>query len=286
MKILTEKVSTFKKKFVFSKEFNTTNRLLLRNNINTICHSARCPNINECFSKKKLTFLILGDTCTRHCDFCNVKKGKPKPVDKKENQRIIEIIKTLQLKYIVITSVTRDDLSDQGCSVYLDIINDIKAELPDLKIEVLIPDFKGDLALLKNMAYSNVDIIGHNIETINRLYPIIRPMVNFNCSLDVLRKLKEINPTKLIKTGFMVGLGEDLDEIKHLLKEIYENKVDIVTIGQYFQPSLKNYQVEKYYSDEEFKLIYNYAKEIGFSYVSSGRFVRSSYYAEEILTLQ
>ena len=270
-------ISKYKKKIRFSKEFNFINNLLKSSRINTICHSAMCPNIDECFSKKKLTFLILGDTCTRNCGFCNVKSGIPGQVDEDESRRICGIVKKLNLRHVIITSVTRDDISDGGCSVFLEIIERLKHKNSEIKVEILIPDFKNNKESLKNIAVSKADVIGHNIETIEKFYPEIRHKADFKTSLNILKYLKEINPLKLIKSGFMVGLGEDMKEIKELLNILYEHNIDIATIGQYFQPSRKNIPVKKIYSDEEFEEIQNYGRKLGFKFINSGRFVRSSY---------
>ncbi|MCK4776965.1 MAG: lipoyl synthase, partial [Actinomycetia bacterium] len=242
-----------------------------------------CPNIGECFFNKKLTFLILGDICTRNCSFCNVKTGVPEEMDSDEPKRIASVVKELKLEYVVITSVTRDDLADGGCSVFLEVIEQLKQLNQEIKIEVLIPDFKEDRESLKKIALSDVDVIGHNIETIERLYPEIRPMADFNNSLNVLRYIKETAPSqKKIKSGFMVGFGEDIEEIKKLLHILFTQHVDIVTVGQYFQPSLINVPVKRIYTDEEFNEIKDSGKRTGFKYISSGRFVRSSYYAEDV----
>lgn len=280
-KILTG-ISKFKKKIRFSREFGIINKLIKSSNVNTICHKAMCPNIEECFKKRKLTFLIMGDICTRNCGFCNVKTGIPERIDKEEPQRICGIVKELNLKYVVITSVTRDDLDDGGCSVFLDTIERLKQMNPGIKTEILIPDFKNNRESLEKIALSGADVIGHNIETVEELYPEIRPEADFKISLKILKSLKEINSGKIIKSGFMVGLGEEMRDIHELLNILYENNVDVVTVGQYFQPSLSNIPVKKMYSDEEFRDIENYGKKIGYKYISSGRFVRSSYYAEEI----
>ncbi len=279
-KILRE-ISNYKKKIHYSKEFNAVNRLLKSNHINTICHSGRCPNIGECFFKKKLTFMILGNVCTRNCRFCNVKKGTPDKLDKEEPKRIIKIVKELKLKYVVITSVTRDDLADGGCSVFLELIDRLKQSVPDIKVEILIPDFNGNRDGLFKLAFSDVDVIAHNIETIKPLYPFTGRQ-NFNISLNILHYLKSVNPELLIKSGFMVGLGESMSNIKELFIYLYKHYIDIVTAGQYFQPSHQHIPVKKYYADEEFKLIEDYGRKIGFKYISAGRFMRSSYYAEEV----
>lgn len=280
-KILRE-ISNYKKKIHYSNEFNAVNRLLKSNHINTICHSARCPNIGECFFKKKLTFMILGNVCTRNCRFCNVKKEIPDELDKDEPKRITRVVKDLKLKYVVITSVTRDDLGDGGCSVFLELIDRLKQSMPGIKIEILIPDFNGNRDCLFQLAFSDVDVIAHNIETVKPLYAFIRPQGDFKESLNILNYLKGVNPDLLTKSGFMVGLGESMSNIKKLLIYLYKHYVDIVTVGQYFQPSRENIPVKKYYTDEDFELIENYGRKIEFKYISAGRFMRSSYYAEEV----
>lgn len=275
-------ISKYKKKVKYSSSFYKVNNLLKANRINTICHGARCPNIGECFLKKKLTFMILGNTCTRGCSFCNVKKGRAPLPDKDEPVRIRKVVEQLKLKYVVITSVTRDDLPDGGCSVYDELVSLLKETDPGIKVELLIPDFNGNTDALQMICQSNAEVIGHNIETVERLFPVIRPKADFRRSLSILRQIKEIAPLKLTKSGFMVGLGESFTEIEELLSQLFEQKVDIITVGQYFQPSLQNVPVKKMYTDDEFQAIKEKAKETGFKHISAGRFVRSSYYAEEV----
>lgn len=275
-------ISKYKKKVKFSTEFNKISKLLRSQHINTICHSARCPNIGECYSKRRLTFMILGDKCTRNCLFCNVHHDQPDLIDDQEAEKIVNIALKLNLKYSVITSVTRDDLDDGGCSVFLNVIDELKDNVPDSKVEVLIPDFNNDIKYIKRIACSRADVIAHNIETIERLYSSIRPLSDFQRSLSVLKNLKIESPFKIIKSGFMVGLGESVEEIADLLKLLYQNNVDVITIGQYFQPSNNNVPVKKIYSDEEFDMLKNMGKNMGFAFVFSGRFVRSSYSAEEV----
>ncbi len=275
-------ISKYKKKIIYSNEFNSINRLLKSNKINTVCHSARCPNIGECFSKKKLTFMILGDVCTRNCKFCNVKTGRPDPVDKDEIKRINNIVKELELKYIVITSVTRDDLEDGGASHFINLVEELKNTISNIKIEILIPDFNNNRIYLDKIADADADVIAHNIETVEDVFSNVRPQADYKRSLEILKYLKKRTPDKIIKSGFMVGLGEDIHDIHNLLDQLLECGIDVVTAGQYFQPAHNNIKVMKMYSDEEFVSIKEYAKSIGFKYVSAGRFVRSSYYAEEV----
>ncbi len=268
--------SSFKKKIQFTSKFSEVERFLNQYKIDTICYSARCPNRVECFIQKKMTFMIMGEICTRNCKFCNVKKGIPRRLDWTVPERIKKIIKNFDLRYIIITSVTRDDLDDGGAEYFAFTVKNIKKDFPHIKIEILIPDFAGKERSLEKVVFSGADIVGHNIETIPRLYPEVRPMANFERSLFVLKQLKSLNPHLITKSGFMVGLGESIKEIQELLYILRDNGVDAVTIGQYFQPSKGNLPVKKYVQDEEFKLYEKWSKRIGFRYILSGRYVRSS----------
>ncbi len=277
----------YKKKIKFTSEFHKVYKLLKDKKVSTVCHSARCPNITECFHQKKITFMILGEICTRHCKYCNISPGKPSPPDINENNRIIEIIKKLQLRYVIITSVTRDDIDGYGSFQYIDLINKIKKNFKNIKIELLIPDFNGNEEILENIAKSSVNVIGHNIETIPSLWNIIRPLSNFNTTIDVLKILNKLKNkfNFILKSGFMVGLGEKEKEIINLMKELKDIGVDVITIGPYFQPSKKHYPVKKIYSDSEFFRLKEIGLKIGFKYVMAGRFVRSSYFAENYYDL-
>lgn len=256
----------------YSKEFFTTKGILNRFNLNTVCQEAACPNIGECWGRKEATFIILGKNCTRNCRFCNVSCNPPDPVDEEEPLRIGQAVKCLSLDYVTITSVTRDDLSDGGIGHFIKTVRTIKSFCPSVIIEVLIPDINvsGELA-------DEVDVIGHNIEMAERLYPVVRPQADYRRSLFILRKYSEI----LTKSAIMVGLGEDWDEIIGALEDLKDVGVDIVHIGQYLKPSERHFPVSKYYTPEEFTEIGEIARGLGFKAVMSGPLVRSSYRAKE-----
>ena len=267
-----------KKKFPHSSKFNKTYNLIKNNRLNTVCESSKCPNRVECFSQGNATFLILGDICTRNCKFCNISYGVPLEVDEDEPRRILDAVLRLKLSYVVITSVTRDDLEDYGALEFVRVIRELRKIL-GLKIEVLTPDFEGDIDLIKEVINESPDVFGHNIETVSRLYELVRPHSNYTTSLEVLRIVKEIKPTLLTKSGFMLGLGETKEEVEELLFHLKRVKCDIVTIGQYLRPSKNNIEVKRFVSPEEFKEIESDAKKMGFKFVLSGPFVRSSFNA-------
>ncbi|SHJ43188.1 lipoic acid synthetase [Hathewaya proteolytica DSM 3090] len=250
--------------------------------LNTICDEANCPNRMECFNKKTATFMILGKNCTRNCTFCNVTKRVPELVNKEEPHNVAMAVKKLKLRHIVITSVTRDDLEDGGAQQFAKVVEEIRALNKSTRIEVLIPDFKGDDKAIETVINSKPDIIGHNIETSHVLYSTVRPMAVYERALYVLRKTKEMAPNILTKSGFMLGLGETEENVLELLKDLKDNKCDIVTIGQYLQPSPAHHAVIEYVHPEVFKKYENMAREMGFKYVFSGPLVRSSYHAEEV----
>lgn len=249
---------------------------------NSICQEARCPNRSECFTKGVLTFMILGITCTRNCAFCSVTHGIPKPPNKNEAYSILSAIEKLNLKFVVLTSPNRDDLDDGGAGHYAYIVNEIKKKYPSVKVEVLIPDFQGDEESLKTVIHSNPDVINHNMETISGLYYKARKGSVYKRSLEVLKKTKELAPHILTKSGLMVGLGENEDQLIQAFKDISNSNVDILTLGQYLKPDKNNLDVERYYTPEEFDQLKNHALEFGFKYVFSGPLVRSSYLAEHI----
>lgn len=267
---------------------------LRRRNLHTVCESARCPNIGECFSKPTATFMILGDVCTRQCGFCSVEKtafsshlageggarGKSLPVDPHEPENIAVTVKELGLKHVVITSVTRDDLADSGAMQFALTIKAVRDSIPSLSIEVLTPDFKGDEQCLKIVLDERPDIFNHNIETVPSLYAKVRPQADYRQSLRVIATAKSMAANVITKSGLMVGLGETNSEIKSVLKDLLNAGCDAVTIGQYLRPSTKNLEVQEYVPLEVFKEYEEYGREIGFKYVYSGPFVRSSYNAE------
>lgn len=248
-------------------------------NLHTVCQSARCPNIGECWANRTATFMILGNVCTRNCRFCAVITGTPAPLDLGEPERVAKAVQKLKLKHAVITSVTRDDLEDGGSKIFVKTILQIRDIHPSCSIEILIPDFKGNKRALAKVIDARPDILDHNLEVIPRLYPKVRNQAIFERSLGILKLSKE---KKLVtKTGFMIGLGESIDEIKELIDLLAEVKIDILTIGQYLQPSRHHVLVEKFYHPNEFAMLKLYAEQRGFGLVESGPLVRSSYHAAE-----
>jgi len=279
-----KKPSWLKIKLPAGDEFAEVFKLLKKYNLSTVCQEARCPNINECWAKKSATIMILGKICTRACRFCAVASGDPGGVvDSEEPEHVAEVVKKLGLKYVVVTSVDRDDLEDFGSNHYARTIKCIKEKNPQIKVEALIPDFSGREEYLKNVTESAPFVIGHNIETVRRLTPYIRDRrCSYEGSLTVLRTIKKLNDSILTKSGFMLGLGEKRSEIIETLKELKESGVDIITIGQYLQPTKKHHYVQKYYTPEEFDEFKKIGEELGVKYVISGPLVRSSYHAAEI----
>jgi lipoic acid synthetase len=257
---------------------------LLRNSkLHTICEEAKCPNIAECFGCGTAVFLILGDICTRNCKYCNVRHGEPVSLNSDEPKDVAESVKKLILKYVVITSVTRDDLEDGGASVFHNTVNEIKNLNKNCKIEVLIPDFKGEIESLKKVIDSKPDVINHNIEVVEKLFPEIRPEGNYETSLKLLENIKRINQNVKTKSGFMVGIGENKDQILKTMKDLKDVNVDFLTIGQYLQPTKEHAEIKKYYTPEEFEELRKIGLEMGFQHVESGPLVRSSYHAERAI---
>ncbi len=256
-------------------------KLLRRLGLNTVCSEAKCPNLGECFNRRTATFMILGSHCTRNCRFCNVQDGLVDRVDMTEPVKIASAVKELGLRYVVITSVTRDDLPDGGAGHFAEVIHALKDLDQELIIEVLIPDFKGDLECLMKVIEARPDVINHNIETIERLYPKVRSMALYERSLEVLKNIKEYGKGIISKSGFMLGLGESDDEVISLMKDLKAAKCDILTIGQYLQPSIAHYPVQAYIKPEVFDRYKSIGLEMGFRGVASGPLVRSSYFADE-----
>ena len=277
-----KKPSWLKVKAPTSKTYFETLDIVKEHNLVTVCQEAACPNIGECWSKKHATFMILGDTCTRACAFCNVKTGKPSgPPDPLEPLNVAKSVHKLGLKHVVVTSVDRDDLKDGGAQHFIDTIKYIRELSPLTTIEILTPDF-----LRKNKNYIDIanvkpDVFNHNVETVPRLYKQIRPGSNYNESLKLLFEVKNHDPSIFTKSGIMVGLGEDLDEIKLVLKDIKKSKIDFITIGQYLQPSIHHEKVHKFYSPNEFSYFYDFCVSLGFKMISSSAMTRSSYHADE-----
>ncbi len=253
--------------------------------LHSVCQEANCPNISECFSRGEATFLILGKTCTRGCMFCNVDKGIPLAPDEEEPKRVVQAVARLKLKHIVITSVTRDDLSDGGAEIYARTVFNIRQQLKKEKvtIEVLIPDFKGKEEAIKIVVGAKPDIIGHNIETVPRLYKDLRQGADYFRTLTLLEKVKDFNPQIYTKSSLMLGLGENEEEILNVFSQLRQVDCDFLSIGQYLAPSLQHYPVKKYYHPQEFIYYRDRAKAMGFLHVVSGPYVRSSYRAGEYL---
>jgi len=257
---------------------------LLRNTkLHTICEEAKCPNIAECFGSGTAVFLILGDICTRNCRYCNVKHGKPSALNINEPKDVAKSVKKLGLNYTVITSVTRDDLDDGGANVFFKTVKEIKKFNKNCKVEVLIPDFKGNFESLKKVIDSNPDVINHNIEVVRQLFALIRPEGNYQTSINLLKKIKKINNKIKTKSGFMVGLGETKDQIIQTMKDLRKVDVDFLTVGQYLQPTKQHVEIKKYYDPTEFNEFKKIAHDLGFKHVESGPLVRSSYHAERAM---
>lgn len=268
------------------ENYNKIKEILNQYHLNTVCQSARCPNLGECWGNKTATFMILGDVCTRNCNFCAVRTGNPNGmIDEKEPKRIAQAVKDLTLHYIVVTSVTRDDLPDGGAEIFAQTIKEIKQLNPETKIEVLIPDFAGNFNALEKVVVAHPDVLGHNLETVSRLTPIIRDQrSNHKISLEVLQYAKKLDKNLITKSGFMVGLGETTDEIYQTMQELKRVSVDIITIGQYLQPSKNNLPVNDYIKPTQFELYRKYGLDLGFSAVLAGPLVRSSYHASELIS--
>ena len=262
-------------------DYQDTLNLIKKYNLNTVCQEAACPNIGECWSKKHATFMILGDTCTRACSFCNVKTGKPFGVDPLEPLNVAKSVNYLNLKHVVITSVDRDDLPDGGAYQFINTIKYIRELSPQTTIEILTPDFLRKKNIYVKIVEVKPDVFNHNIETVSRLYKNIRPGSIYIESLNLLKNVKLLDHSVFTKSGLMVGLGETKDEIFNLLNDLLNHKVDFVTIGQYLQPTIHHEKVHKFYKPEEFKELYDYCLKLGFKMVSASPLTRSSYHADD-----
>ena len=285
----------FKIKFPSGESYGKVKGLVKTNRLHTICEEARCPNLSECWSHGTATFLILGDTCTRYCAYCNVKTGKPGKIDLSELKKVADAVKKLNLKYVVITSVTRDDLEDGGASIYADTVKEIKKLNRNCKVELLIPDFrlrnkdnknnrddKISIDALKKVIGARVDVLGHNIEAVRRIFLKVRKGGNYDLSLQLLKTIKKINKKIKTKSGIILGLGETKEEIIETMQELRDNDVDFLTLGQYLQPSEKHVKIEKYYKPEEFGELKEIGLKMGFRHVEAGPLVRSSYRADRL----
>ena len=278
---IKKKPEWIRSKIVDSKIFFQTKQVVNQNNLVTVCQEANCPNITECWSKKHATFMIMGDTCTRACAFCDVKTGKPTSLDIYEPAKISNAVKTLNLKHVVITSVDRDDLEDGGSNHFYKVVNATRVKNPNTSIEVLTPDFlrKGDA--YKKVLEADLDVFNHNIETVPRLYTTVRPGARYFASLELLKNAKKFNKKVFTKSGIMVGLGENKEEIIQVMDDLRSAEVDFITIGQYLQPSTKHHPLNRYYHPDEFEELKIIAKTKGFLLVSSSPLTRSSYHADK-----
>lgn len=269
-----------RERFYYTSE---TQKGLRRHRIYTVCEEARCPNRKACFSKPTATFLILGPQCTRNCGFCSVSTADgPLCVDKDEPERVALAAKEMGLRHVVITSVTRDDLPDGGAFQFVKVIERLKYYMPNASIEVLVPDFNGNMDSVRAVLDSGPQVFNHNIETVPSLYPVVRPRASYERSLNILKRAKELRPSVLTKSGLMLGLGETIKEVIKVLRDLRAVACDMVTIGQYLRPTKGHLPVVEYILPDKFRLLEDIAKELGFRYVASGPLVRSSLNAEDI----
>lgn len=255
--------------------------LMRQKSLHTVCEEAMCPNIGECWGAGTATFLMLGDVCTRSCGFCDIKRGQPAPLDWLEPERVAQAVRAMKLKHAVITSVNRDERVDGGAPIFAMVIRRIRQLQPGCSIEVLIPDFKGSISALKIVMDARPEILNHNVETVPRLFKLVQPQDRYDWAQATLSNAKELDPEVLTKSGIMLGLGETMEEVKRVMLDLRAWGVDILTIGQYLQPSKKHLPIERYYTLEEFDELEKFGLQIGFQWVESGPLVRSSYHAAE-----
>jgi len=278
----SQKPPWLKKRLPTSPQYEKVKGLIGKDRLHTVCQEAKCPNIWECFSRQTATFLIMGSRCTRNCGFCSVAQGPAGPPDPNEPDRVAAAARQMGLKYVVITSVTRDDLSDGGAKFFARTIEAVHSQIPAAMVEVLIPDFQGDAQALQVVLKACPDILNHNIETVPRLYPIVRPQAHYRRSLQLLKRVQKFAPDLPTKSGLMLGLGESSEEIRKTLKDLKDAGCRILTLGQYLQPSKAHLPVKRFIPPAEFEDWKHTALEMGFSEVASGPFVRSSYHAREL----
>lgn len=271
-----------KRPIIDTDKTRTVRKILKANCLNTVCENARCPNKNECYTKHTATFLIMGGVCTRNCKYCNISCQKPEPLDVDEPKHIAKAVKDLGLKYAVITSVTRDDLPDGGAEHFAKCIKEIRKISPDTKIEILTPDFKGNIESLNTIIQAHPDVFNHNIEAVRGIFKTVRPQGNYDVSLSVLKYIKENSDIKT-KSGLIIGLGENFEQIKETFEDLYNVGCDILTVGQYIQPSKEHYPVGKYYKPEEYEELKKLATSVGIKHSQIGPLVRSSYNAASLM---
>jgi lipoic acid synthetase len=275
----TAKPSWLRVPFPAGKRYSEIKGLLRQQRLHTVCEEARCPNIGECFTAGEATFMILGDICTRSCGFCAVTSGRPIELDLLEPLRLARTVEVIGLDYAVITSVNRDDLQDGGASIFAACIRGIRQRRPDCDVEVLIPDFQGNWDALATVVAAKPIVLNHNTETVPRLYQRVRPKARYERSLELIERVKQIDPAMTTKSGLMVGLGETIDEIAQTMADLRSHDCDLLTVGQYLRPDLKHLPVERYYHPDEFARIREIGRGLGFRHVEAGPLVRSSYHA-------
>lgn len=282
LKASVKKPPWLKRRLPAGREYEKVRKLVSNSQLHTVCQEARCPNLWACFSRQTATFLIMGSRCTRNCRFCAIENGPLAPPDPDEPARVAEAVERMQLRYVVITSVTRDDLLDGGAGFFADTIKEIRKRNPKSLVEVLIPDFKGSADALQVVLEARPDVLNHNIETVPRLYPLVRPEALYVRSLALLRRVREYDAKIPTKSGLMLGLGELTEEIRQTLQDLLDTGCSLLTLGQYLQPTEEHLAVERFIPPEEFEKWRDTALEMGFSEVASGPFVRSSYHAREL----
>lgn len=268
-----------------TEKFHNLKSYLSSHCLHSVCQESQCPNMSECWSEGTVTFMIMGDTCTRACKFCATKTGKPNPLDNEEPKKLAQAMKDLNFNYIVLTSVDRDDLIDLGSLHFAECIKEIKKQNSDIKIETLIPDFQGKIDLLKNVTDENPDVISHNIETVFRLQNIRDPRASYKQSLKIIKQVKILNPKIKTKSSIILGLGESESEVVQAMKDLRESDVDFLAIGQYLKPKNKDLEVKEYIHPDQFKKYEKIALDLGFKQCASGPFVRTSYHASKITNL-
>ena len=278
---LPRKPDWLKVRFPAGDRYQRLQSLMREQGLHTVCEEARCPNIGECWNAGTATFMILGDVCTRSCGFCAVTTGRPGAVDAMEPYRLAQAVRTLKLDYVVITSVNRDDMPTGGAEIFAACIRAIRHDDANVRVEVLIPDFKGNWDALAEVVEARPFVLNHNIETAPRLYPQVRPQARYERSLELLRRAKDAAPDMLTKSGFMVGLGETPGELFRVMRDLKASGCDIVTIGQYLRPTIQHLPIDRYYEPEEYEAFRQYGREIGLLHVEAGPLVRSSYHAEK-----
>ena len=275
------KPSWIRAKSPFHPNVKKLKAVLRDQKLNTVCEEAACPNLGECFGKGTATFMIMGDICTRRCPFCDIGHGRPHPLDQEEPLHLAQTINAMKLSYVVITSVDRDDLRDGGAAHFVECIEETRSLNPEIEIEILVPDFRGRMDVaLEIMHNAPPDVFNHNLETIPRLYKQCRPGSDYQWSLDLLERFKLTHPTVKTKSGLMLGLGEELDEVVEVMKDMRAHNVDMLTLGQYLQPSKHHLAVQRYVTPDEFDELYKTGMALGFKHVASGPMVRSSYHAD------